>query len=126
MFKDIQEIEKIVYDFCDKKNLKKETFEISTISKATGGESQKLCNTTKVKNKDCTYVVKFYSNLNLIIIWNYRLNQQMNVSLKTLNEKLENGIRYMDKGIEFHNRKQYHIYFDRGERLSELLHLIIQ
>lgn len=82
MFKDIQEIEKIVYDFCDKKNLKKETFEISTISKATGGESQKLCNTTKVKNKDCTYVVKFYSNLNLIIIWNYRLNQQMNVSLQ--------------------------------------------
>lgn len=92
---------------------------------ATGGKAERLKNTTKVKNQNCSYVIKFYAKLDLIVIWNYRCNPNMSYSYKTIKEKLANGIRRSDKGTEFHTRKQYYVYFDKSEKLFELLRLII-
>lgn len=75
-------------------------------------------------NKECTYVIKYYLRLNLIVIWHYNINHSMSYSLKTINEKLKSGIRYADKGKEFHTKKQCYVYFDKSEKLYELLNLV--
>ena len=49
----------------------------------------------------------------------------MNYSYKMIKEKLSNGIRYGDKGTEFHTRKQSWVYFDKSKNFNELLRLII-
>ncbi len=126
MFKNEEEIEKIVNDFCLKNNCSKSIFEVSKIAReATGGKAERLSNGTKVKNEKCTYVIKYYFKLDLIVIWNYSINHSMNYSYKTIKEKLSNGIRYADKGTEIHTRKQYLIYFDKSKNFNELLRLII-
>ena len=124
MIKSQEEIQNLVNIFCEQNKINKNIFEVSTISKATGGEKQRVYNTTPVKNTQCTYVIKYYCNLNLIVIWNYKLNPSMNYSLKTINEKLSKGIRGADKGRCSHTNNQAIVYFDFGENLYNLLGLI--
>ncbi len=119
-----EEIEKIVDTFCEQNKIDKNIFEISSISHAKGGKDQRLSNRTKVVNKQCTYVIKYYYDLNLIVIWNYKLNTNMSYSLKTINEKLSKGIRCADKGKISHTNNQAIIYFNYSENLYKLLGLI--
>ena len=121
----IEKINEIVNEICSKNNISPNIFEVSSISKATGGKSERLENKTKVKNKNVNFVIKYYIKLNIIVIWNYSANTNMNYSYKTIKEKINNGIRYADKGSEFHTKNQYLIYFDKAEKLRELLKLII-
>lgn len=126
MYRNESDILEIVNDFCTKNNCSSNMFEVSSIAKdATGGADERLYNNTKVKNKNCTYVIKYYYKLNLIVIWNYSVNHSMSYSYKSIKEKLNNGIRWADKGTEFHTKKQAFVYFDKGEKLTELLRLII-
>ena len=125
MFNNENEIEKIVSGFCIKNKIDKNIFEISNIAYSqTGGKEERIYNKTKVKNKKCTYIIKYYKALNIIVIWNYAINHNMSYSYKTIKQKLSNGIRYGDKGTGFHTNNQYYVYFDKGEKLNELLKLI--
>ena len=127
MFDDEEKIQEIVYDFCEKNNLDKNMFEISKIARSTTGwKDERIANTTPVKNKKCTFVAKYYLKLDLIVIWNYKANKNMNYSLKTIKEKLSNGIRFADKGTGTHTSKQYIIYFEEGNKLKNLLHFIFK
>lgn len=124
MYTNRKEIEDIVIGFCEKNHLSPNMFEVSRISNATGGESGELQNTTKVVNQDCTFVIKYYKQLDTIVIWNYAKNPRMSYNYKNIKQKLADGVKYGDKGKEFHNRDQCRVYFDKGEGLVELLKMI--
>lgn len=124
MFNDNKEIQKIVNDFSKEKNINKNLFEVSSISNATGGKEERLYNTSKVKNTECIYVIKYYKKLKLFVIWNYAMSKKMSYSLKTINEKLSRGINYADKGNGFHTLEQSRVFFDKEENLMKLLNTI--
>ena len=126
MINNENDIKNIVDKFCLKNHYSSEMFEISKIAEsATGGKNERLVNKTPVKNPKCHFVIKYYKQLDIVVIWNYSFNPNMSYSYKTIKEKLNNGIRYGDKGSEFHTKKQYWVYFDKGDRLSELLKVLI-
>ena len=100
-------------------------FEVSTISNANRTKDERVRNLTKVKNKECTYVIKYCANLNLFVIWNYQNDQNMNYSLKTIENKLSNGIMFADKGKISHSKDQSLVYFSYDRDLEKVLHLII-
>lgn len=126
MINNENDIINIVNDFCLNNNCSNSIFEVSKIAEtATGGKDERLVNKTPVKNKNCNFVIKYYRKLDIFVIWNYSFNNNMSYSYKAIKEKLNDGIRYGDKGSEFHTRKQYWVYFDKGDRLKELLKLII-
>lgn len=77
MYANQKEIEDIVIDFCEKNRLPQNMFEVSSISNATGGESGVLYNRTKVHNTSCTYVIRYYKKLDIIVIWNYAKNHSI-------------------------------------------------
>ncbi len=124
MFNDKEEIQKIVNDFSKEKNINKNLFEVSSISNATGGKEQRLYNTSKVQNTECIYVIKYYKELKLFVIWNYAMSKNMSYSLKTIKEKLSRGINYADKGNGFHTLEQSRVFFDKEENLMKLLNTI--
>ena len=127
MFNEKKEIELIVHNYCEKNKVDEKLFEVSKISKkATGGSSHILNNKTKVSNKNCTYVIKYYSAIDRIIVWNYRANKNMECNIKTINDKLNNGVRCIDKGVMYHGLKQHYMYFEKGNNLIELLNIITQ
>ncbi len=124
MFNDKEEIQKIVNDFSKEKNINKNLFEVSSISNATGGKEQRLYNTSKVQNTECIYVIKYYKELKLFVVWNYAISKNMSYSLKTIKEKLSRGINYADKGNGFHTIEQSRVFFDKEENLMKLLNTI--
>lgn len=124
MYTNQKEIEDIVKNFTEKNHLPNNLFEVSTISYATGGEREVLQNTTKVHNTDCTYVIKYYQKLDIIVIWNYAKKRSMSYSYKNIKSKLADGVKYGDKGSERHNNKQSRVYFDKGDGLVDLLKMI--
>lgn len=125
MYASEKEIENIVNDFCKKNNRSPGMFEISTIARrATGGKKGILTNKTAVTNRECTYVIKYYERLDIIVIWNYSISPSMSYSYKTIKEKLSVGIRYGDKGTGFHQKKQSYVFFDKGKNLYQLLQLV--
>ena len=65
MFNSEKEIREFVDNFCKKFKINNNIFEVSTISKAEGGEKKRLYNNTKVINTNCTYVIKYYIILHL-------------------------------------------------------------
>ncbi|MCC8128891.1 MAG: hypothetical protein LIO51_03000 [Clostridiales bacterium] len=88
------EIEKIVDDFCEEYHRPRKMFEVSEIAqRATGGKTGCLQNKTKVINRDCTYVIKYYQKLDIIVIWNYASNPSMSYSYNTRKQILAAGIR---------------------------------
>lgn len=120
-----KEIENIVNDFCKKNNYSPKMFDVSAIARtATGGEKERLTNTTSVTNRECTYVIKYYEKLDIIVIWNYSKSPSMSYSYRTIKEKLSVGIRYADKGRGFHQKEQSLVFFDKGKNLYQLLQLV--
>ena len=127
MYASKKEIENIVNDFCKKNNRSSEMFEVSEIAqRATGGSREILYNKTEVTNGKCIYVIKYYAQLDIVVIWNYAKNHNMNYSYKTIKRKLADGIRCGDKGKGFHSIEQSYVFFDKGKNLYQLLKLIIE
>jgi len=118
-------LEKILNDFCEKNNLPREMFEIAQIGKGLGnGERKVLLGPSNVKNKNCIYVIKVFLKYNIIIIWNYKNNQNMSYPYLTLKEKLDNGICEGDKGKGFHPNNQSKVLFENTENFKRLLSII--
>ncbi|MCD8381700.1 MAG: hypothetical protein LUC30_02100 [Clostridiales bacterium] len=125
MYTSKNEIEKIVDDFCEEHHCHREMFEVSEISyNATGGKTGRLYNRTKVINCDCTYVIKYYQKLDIIVIWNYSVSPNMSYNYNTIKQKLAAKLRCGDKGTGFHGKKQSYVFFDKGSELYQLLILI--
>ena len=124
MFKSREEIQKLVDTFCEKNKIDSQIFEVSSVSNATGGERKRLCNNTKIGNKNCRFVIKYFCKYELIIIWTNN-KSGMSYSLKTIEDKLSKGIRASDKGTGYHNKNQEVVYFDKSEKLEQLLYLAI-
>lgn len=125
MYNDTREIEAIVNKFVEDNKLDKNTFEVSSISRATGGVSKRVINTSKVKNKSCRYVIKYYINLHLFIIWNYSKCKNMSYSIKTIEKSLEVGQRNAPKGVGNMSNDRYSVYFENEKNLLILLNTII-
>ncbi len=125
MFKNKEEIQKLVNTFCEKNNIDSQMFEVSTISEATGGKSKRLYNNTPVVNKKCRFIIKYFRKHELIIIWTYKSNSGMSYSLTTIKDKLSKGIRVGDKGTEQHNKNQELVFFDISQQLEQLLYLVV-
>ncbi len=127
MFNSEKEIRELVDNFCKKFKINNNIFEVSTISKAEGGEKKRLYNNTKVINTNCTYVIKYYIKLKIFVIWTYSKDSKcagMSFSLKTIRDKLAKGIMWGDKGEEQHPRNQYKVYFSYDADLIKLLSLV--
>ena len=124
MFEKQEEIQNRLDLFCKNNNVDNKIFEVSTISSATGGKAKELQNNTKVKNENCTYVIKYYKTLDLFLVWNYRANKCMNCSLKTVENKLNKGIMCSDKGKNNHSTNQSLIYFSCGKDFEKVLYLV--
>ncbi len=124
MFENEQEIRKIVDNFCKERNINKNLFEVSRISMAKGGEKQRIYNNSPIKNNECNYVIKYYKQLKLFVIWNYSISKKMSYSVKTIHEKLSKGYNHADKGNGFHPLNQSYVWFEKEEKLKELLYAI--
>lgn len=124
MYNNKNDVRKCVDYFCNRKNIDKSIFEVSSFSSAMGGKKERLNNNTKVKNKNCVYVIKYYFKLNLFVVWNYKANTSMSYSLKTIKNKLSKGVMFADKGSGFHTINQALIYFAYENDFEKLLNLI--
>lgn len=125
MFETQTELNNYITNIFKKHNLDNSIFEISSISNSLGGKEERLRNETPVKNKDCCYVIKYYKRLKLFVIWNYKLNNSMSYSLKTIKDKLDKGINVSDKGTGFHTRNQYKVFFEYEENFEKLIHYFV-
>ena len=122
---DNYKLEEKLNKFCKENNLCKELFEIARVGNCNGsGERKVLRGPSNVKNKNCTYVVKLFLKYNIIIIWNYKNNHSMSYSYITIQNKLNKGIFWADKGRITHTNNQSEILFEHTENFELLLNRI--
>ncbi len=126
MFKAKEEIQEFVDTFCKINNIDSQIFEVSSISSATGGESKRLYNKTPIINKNCRFVIKYYCKYDLFIIWTNNNKNAMSYDLITIKDKLSKGIIFADKGTGNHSKNQELVYFDKSERLEQLLNFVVR
>ena len=124
MFKSENEIKKFLLDYCNKYKENVDDFELSPISNASGGQSNRHQNRSVVKNINCKYVIKYYSFHNLFVIWKYSPDRAMDIDFNKVKKKLSVGERKYDKGKIKHFDNQVFIYFDYSENLEALLNMV--
>lgn len=119
-------IEEIVNKFCKEKNIEKNTFYIASNSKMKGKRLKYTVNYAKLP-KNCIYVIRYYEEYKLVIIWNIKeaRGNILSISKDKAIDSLIEGIGIFNKHLEYSGRGETEIIAATPEKLEKALEKLV-